>query len=159
MADHKKCLLVKNKSCNKFKTELNKIFQSFNFTQNLNESKQQAQAEMDKWREAESVSRSLSDWLSTVEAEHQDCIDTEGGSLLTAVRVCDSYQSRVEDYRDALDRLRGQSQSLQELTRVGELPELDDKITELEGRLVEADERHGKLSQELQQVNGMIDCI
>ena len=129
------------------------------FTQNLNESKQQAQAEMDKWREAESVSRSLSDWLSTVEAEHQDCIDTEGGSLLTAVRVCDSYQSRVEDYRDALDRLRGQSQSLQELTRVGELPELDDKITELEGRLVEADERHGKLSQELQQVNGMIDCI
>ena len=112
---------------------------------------------MDKWREAESVSRSLSDWLSTVEAEHQDCIDTEGGSLLTAVRVCDSYQSRVEDYRDALDRLRGQSQSLQELTRVGELPELDDKITELEGRLVEADERHGKLSQGLQQVNGMID--
>ena len=114
---------------------------------------------MDKWREAESVSRSLSDWLSTVEAEHQDCIDTEGGSLLTAVRVCDSYQSRVEDYRDALDRLRGQSQSLQELTRVGELPELDDKITELEGRLVEADKRHGKLSQELQQVNGMIDCL
>lgn len=117
------------------------------------ESKQQAQSEMDKWREAESVSRSLSDWLNTVEAEQQDCVEP-GGSLLTATRVSDSYNSRVTDYREALDRLRDHSKSLKDLTQTEELPELEETITQLDARLTETDQKQAQLSKELQKVNG-----
>jgi len=108
---------------------------------------------MEKWIEAESVSKSLTDWLNTVEAEHEDA-DVVGGSLLTAERVADNYQSKIDDHRDMLDRLRAQTQQLQSLNQTEELPELEETISAIEGRLLDTEQRNEKLSRELQTVHG-----
>ena len=107
------------------------------------------------WRHAESVKKSLNDWLGAVEAEHQGC-DVDGGNLLTAVRASENYQSRVEEHRDKLDKLRHHAEQLQQLTGVSQLPELEENIHSIEERLVDAEQRNDKLSKELQQINGTI---
>ena len=95
----------------------------------------------------------MCDWLSAVEAEHEDC-DAKGGSVLTANKVSDNYRSRIDDQKEKLDKLKGHSEQLQQLAGVSELPELEESIRGIEQRITDVGQKNDKLGKELQQLNG-----
>lgn len=67
----------------------------------LVDSKDLADQEMERWKEVESTSKSLSDWLDGMEAEHREC--TQSGAEVAAVkRLCDGYENNVAFYRSVI---------------------------------------------------------
>lgn len=53
-----------------------------------------------------------------------------------------------------MDKLRGQAQEIQELSGAAELPELEESVSAIEGRMIDAEQKHQKLKHELDQIRG-----
>ncbi|XP_067943131.1 myosin heavy chain, skeletal muscle-like [Watersipora subatra] len=124
------------------------------FEQDLQEGLRRAESEQFLWKQAESMSKSISEWINEVGTEHETC-DTEGGSIITASKVSENYSRRVDEHRDKLDKLRAHAEQIQQLADVSQLPELEESITEIEEKLVDAEQKNEKLTHELEAINAV----